>query len=247
MATSQNGWPVVGKSACDQGPFAGVTFPNGILKGDVAVIARWQMAQYEARVEPLVPGTCWGWDAKKISGSDEWSNHASATAWDNNATQHPMGTPASHNMSTAQIRECHEIEAESEDTLRWGADFSRPDPMHWEIIGSRTQVARFAAKIRAGQADDGEDDGMATISQADFNARMDAWWLKRMAPTAADSPHRAALEVAPWHQGTGAGGAPPDTFNVLFGEMRETLTELKTDMAELKGAGSIPPPPGNPS
>jgi hypothetical protein len=29
---------------------------------------------------------------------------------------------------------------------------------------------------------EGEDDDMATITQSDFNARMDAWWTARMSP-----------------------------------------------------------------
>lgn len=154
MAVSQNGWPVVAKSACDQGPFAGVWFPNGILKGDVATIARWQLARYEATVEQLVPGTCWGWFVKPIEGSSTISNHSSATAWDINAQRHPMGVAASRNMSAAQISACHAIEAASHGTLRWGGDFSRPDPMHWEIIGSHTQVAAFATMLRNPQEED---------------------------------------------------------------------------------------------
>lgn len=43
--------------------------------------------------------------------------------------------------------ECHAIERESGGVVRWGGDFSRPDGMHWEIIGDSTAVARFAAAI----------------------------------------------------------------------------------------------------
>lgn len=154
MAKSQNGWPVVAKSKCDQGPFGGVTFPNGILAGDVATIARWQMTRYEADVEQMVPGTCWGWYVKNIEGSGTISNHASATAWDINAPQHPMGPPTSSNMTAREIAACHEIEADSDGTLRWGGDFSRPDPMHWEIIGTPARVAAFARKIRNQQEED---------------------------------------------------------------------------------------------
>jgi hypothetical protein len=173
MATSQNGWPIVGKSACDQGPFQGASFPNGILKGDVATIARWQLKRYAQLVEPVVPGTCWGWFVKVIEGSAVKSNHGSATAWDINATQHPMGTAASHNMSAHEIAMCHQIETESGNVLRWGGDFSRPDPMHWEIIGSRAQVAAFATRIRNGQAAGAvapveEDDPLAAFSEGDL-------------------------------------------------------------------------------
>ena len=161
MATSQNNWPIVGKSACDQGPFEGVVFPNGILKGDVAVIARWQLKRYVATVEPIKAGTCWGWFVKKIAGSEDYSNHSSATAWDINATRHQQGVAPSHSFSTAQIRACHQIEADSHGTLRWGGNFSNPDGMHWEIIGSRTEVAAFAAWIKVQ-----EEDEMASVQDA---------------------------------------------------------------------------------
>src|SRR5262245_47561449 len=111
MAKSQNGWPVVDKSACDQGPFLGVRFPNGILAGDVATIARWQLARYALTVEPLNPGTCWGWFVKKIIGSDDYSNHSSATAWDINADEHALGSSPSASFSARQIAACRAIVA----------------------------------------------------------------------------------------------------------------------------------------
>jgi hypothetical protein len=148
---SQNGWLVVGKSACDQGPFQGALFPNGILAGDVTVIARWQLARYAREVEPVVPGTCWGWFVKPIEGTATISNHASATAWDINADQHNMGDQASKSMSSSQIAACRAIVADSHGTLRWGGMYTgRPDPMHWEIIGTPAQVAAFAEIIRSG-------------------------------------------------------------------------------------------------
>jgi hypothetical protein len=145
---SQNGWPVVGKSACDQGPFHGVRFPNGILAGDVAIIARWQLRRYVTEVEPIHAGSCWGWYVKTIEGSSTISNHASATAWDVNAPQHPMGRPASASMTGGMIAECRAIVRDSGGVLRWGGDFrGRPDPMHWEIIGTRAEAHTLAMKI----------------------------------------------------------------------------------------------------
>lgn len=155
MPYSQNGWPVVGKSACDQGPFEDVSFPNGILAGDVATIARWQLARYNREVEPLVSGTCWGWFDRSIIGSKTISNHASATAWDVNADQHPLGTDPAANFTPAQIAACKRIIADSAGTLRWGGMYTgRKDPMHWEINASRSEVASFAAQLREQGGDD---------------------------------------------------------------------------------------------
>lgn len=216
MARSQNGWTVVGRDDCDQGPFEGVRFPNGIRAGDVATIARWQLARYRRTVEPIVSGTCWGWYVKDIAGSDTISNHASGTAWDINATQHPMGPPTSSTMSPREIDACHAIERASEGTLRWGGDFSRPDPMHWEIDCTPAQAAVFARKIR------GEDDLVTT--QAEFNTLMSTWWLGRMSANAADNPERSALRVAAWQQEVGR--TDVTTHNTLFGEMRAQLAAV---------------------
>lgn len=147
---SQNGWPVVAKAACDQGPFSGVKFPNGILAGDVAVIARWQLQRYIATVEPIVAGSCWGWFDKKIEGSTTISNHASATAWDINAEQHPMGAATARTMDAEEIAACRRIVTDSKGVLRWGGDYTgRPDAMHWEIVGTPAQAHAFANQIRA--------------------------------------------------------------------------------------------------
>jgi hypothetical protein len=149
VSSSQNGWPIVSKSACDQGPFMGVKLPNGILAGDVATIARWQMRLYSERVEPLKAGTCWGWFVKVIEGTTTHSNHGSATAWDLNADQHPMGTPAHATMGAEEIAECDEIVRLADGVLRWGGRYTgRPDPMHWEIVGTPAETHAFATKIR---------------------------------------------------------------------------------------------------
>lgn len=149
MSTSQNGWPVVPRSKVDEGTYAGVRLPNGILAGDVAMIARWQLNRYASTVEPLVPGTCWGWFVKEIEGSDTISNHASGTAWDINADQHPMGRPPSANMTAQEIFACQAIVHAADGVLRWGGSYTgRPDPMHWEIVGTPKQAAALAAKIK---------------------------------------------------------------------------------------------------
>lgn len=61
--------------------------------------------------------------------------------------------------------------------------------------------------LEAEQADiEAEDDGMATISQADFNSRMDAWWNSRMEATTPPSEALSNLRRAPWNQAVGSQG-----------------------------------------
>jgi peptidoglycan hydrolase-like protein with peptidoglycan-binding domain len=154
MSKSQNGWSVVDKAKCDQGPFLGVYFPNGILDGPVAAIALWQLRRYVATVEPLHPGQCWGWDVKKIQGSDTYSNHASGTAWDINAQRHAQGAPIARSFTAAEIKACHAIEHASGGVLRWGGSYTgRVDGMHWEIDKGAATVKAFASKITGPKAD----------------------------------------------------------------------------------------------
>lgn len=150
MATSQNGWPVASRDQMDEAPIYGtVKVPNGVLEGDVATVLRWVADLYHHNVEPLIPGTCWGWLVKPIEGGSTISNHASGTAIDLNANQHNIGDPASDSMSAAQVRACHAIVAAAGGVIRWGGDYKgRPDPMHWEIVGTRAEVAALAKQIR---------------------------------------------------------------------------------------------------
>jgi len=154
MAKSQNGWPVDQTGANqDRNPIYGdVKVPNGVLKGDVAIVLRWVAERFHETVEPLAGGTCWGWYVKSIEGSTSISNHASGTAIDLNADQHPMGVAASKTFTAAQIGACHAIIKACGGVVRWGGDYTgRPDPMHWEIVGTRTQVAALAARIQRGE------------------------------------------------------------------------------------------------
>jgi hypothetical protein len=156
MTRSQNGWPVASAGQQDTAPIHGsVKVPNGVLKGDVAVVLREVARRFHTTVEPLVAGTSWGWYVKPIEGSSTVSNHASGTAVDLNADQHPMGVSASHNFSAAQIKACHAIVAAMDGVVRWGGDYTgRPDPMHWEIVGTVAATKKLAAKITAEREDD---------------------------------------------------------------------------------------------
>jgi hypothetical protein len=106
---------------------------------------------------------------------------------------------------------------------------------------AHTEHAHFSSRYTTAQEHDtrpwglleGEDDDMATITQTDFNARMDAWWTARMSPAARDNRQRTALRVAPWQQTVG--GTDKSTHNVLFGDMYAMLEKAAAgaDPAEL--------------
>lgn len=94
---------------------------------------------------------------------------------------------------------------------------------------AHTDHAHFSARYTTPEERDtrpwglleSENDDMATITQTDFNARMDAWWTSRMSAQVRENPQRAALRVAPWQQKVGHTGRT--THNVLFGDMYALL------------------------
>jgi hypothetical protein len=236
MAKSQNGWTVIDSDQCAQFVVNGVHFPNGVRRGDVEVVLRWVAVQFHNRVDRLVPGWCWGYNKKKITGGDgsTWSNHASGTAIDVNAPDLPQGQAPRRSMTQAEIDQCHAIERESGGVVRWGGDFSNPDPMHWEIVGNAAAVTAFARKIQQAQQ---EEDDMTP-------AEMTAW--------AKSAEGKAALAAAATTGGPGykGGGLPswddqPEERNLLnaFTAMFENVEKLVADVAELKAAHQETPPP----
>jgi hypothetical protein len=138
---SQNGWTVITKSTSSKL----VTYQvpgtaHGLLlrRGDAGVLlvdfARW----YNRHVEKLrlyKAGDDYGWSYRKIRGSTTtYSNHASGTAMDLNATRHPLGTTAAHSFTQAQINKIHKRLKRYSGVIRWGGDYvHRKDPMHFEI------------------------------------------------------------------------------------------------------------------
>ena len=71
---------------------------------------------------------------------------------------------------------------------------------------------------------------MATITQSDFNARMDAWWNARMAPSATTSRPRDYLRVAAWQQAVGR--TDKSTHYMLFTEMYGMLQQAANQNPE---------------
>lgn len=176
MPNSQNGWPVIPETDAGREKVTDLVLPGDmphrvrVLKGDVAVIIRWLVAEYQKRVEPINSAGCWGWNVRKIGNGSTWSNHSSATALDINAPNNPDGAEPEEVMTAAQIKECHKLEAESDGVLSWGGDWSDPDPMHWEIKGTRAETAALAKKIQEGNDMDVKEFLVALESERAQNA-----------------------------------------------------------------------------
>lgn len=168
MATSENGWPVLE----DRPPYQLVPYIDyevqlAVRPGGVAVVLLECARRWHEEVEPLdAPGPRdeWGWAYRPVRGkTDGFSNHASATAIDLNATRHPRGTPTADTLTDAQIARCRAIVQSMKDkdtgkvVVRWGGDYktSKPDAMHWEIAPGATadMVRRVSDRIESKYAE----------------------------------------------------------------------------------------------
>lgn len=153
MASSQNGWPASpskGEIGINSS-FApcGVTFPGGVKSGDVETVLGYVAEQFNARVEGLIAGWCWGYTYKEISGSSSLSNHSSGTALDINAPNHGYG--ASGTFTSGQVSQIRAILNEVSPAVRWGGDYSgTKDEMHFEINCSSSTLSDVAARLGGG-------------------------------------------------------------------------------------------------
>lgn len=150
MAVSQNGWLANTRSVIQS-----YKVPGGKIamrKGDVATILVYVAKRFDSEVEPLVwPGN-WGYAERPIRGGSSLSNHASGTAIDLNAPQHPLGTQPTANFSSSQIRKIKKIVSDCGGAIRWGGSYSgRKDGMHFEINAGSARVREVARAIRAGK------------------------------------------------------------------------------------------------
>lgn len=152
--TSYNGWPCSSdKNAINVQPFGdayGLPFPGGVRGGDVATVLGYVATQLHNRVEQCVAGWDWGYEYREnVNNPGSMSCHASATAIDYNAPNHPNG--ASGTFSNDQRGTIYEILAEVQGAVQWGGDYTgTKDEMHFEIIVDAGTLAGVAATLPAG-------------------------------------------------------------------------------------------------
>jgi hypothetical protein len=167
---SQNGWTAPGRSVIVTMAVPGTAVKLPVRAGPAGQLLVAAAARWNAEVEPLVPGTCWGYADRTVRGSaTDLSNHASGTAIDLNAPQHPLGTNPSANFTPAKITAIRRIVASYAPCLRWGGDYTgRKDGMHLEVVASEAQCAAVLGSPRptpspTPRAATPEDDPMSPI------------------------------------------------------------------------------------
>lgn len=166
MATAQNGWAASANKLAigvdSNFNVEGVRFPGGVKSGDVATVLGYVAEQFHRRVEPLVDGWCWGHSYRDVRGGTSLSNHSAGCAIDVNAPSHPLGRK--NTFDSEQVTTIRQILAECLGVVRWGGTYTRPDEMHFEIIGDHARVAAAAVAIRA-KASQASSDGAAVLKR----------------------------------------------------------------------------------
>jgi hypothetical protein len=142
MATSYNGWPASDDKA-SIGVVSSDVFPGGAKAGDVTTVLGYVARQLHARVEPCIDGWNWGYTYKaNVNNPSQLSCHASGTAIDWNAPDHPNGS--SGTFTAAQVTTIYTILAEVEGAVAWLQGY---DEMHFEVCVSAATLAGVAARL----------------------------------------------------------------------------------------------------
>lgn len=147
MPVSQNGYSVVKRDDCKfhDDIVDGLSLP---LRDDECgyLLARFAK-RFHNTVEPLGVTDTFGHSERKIGNSDEWSNHASGTAIDLNASQHPQGKVGTY--SVGQVFLIREMLRDFDEVIKWGGDYrTTKDEMHFEIDKPFADVKLLAQVLR---------------------------------------------------------------------------------------------------
>lgn len=128
-----------------------------LRRGAPGFVLVWLLTYFHENIEPLDEEQVWddwGYAERDIRGSDVLSNHASGTAADANAMQHPLG--ARGTFSSRQERRIRwMINVRLRQVVRWGGEYqNRPDEMHFELNPDiphsilKKRVVRRATRLR---------------------------------------------------------------------------------------------------
>jgi hypothetical protein len=159
MATSQNGWTVL-PIAPSKRRVPDTNIFLTVRPGDAGWLLLRVASWFHFHIEKLDKANAehapddWGWAKRNVRGSDtQVSNHASGTAVDLNAVDHPRGVKGTFTAAekAAVLRHLAQYKdpVSGKDVIRWGEMYSGTiDGMHFEINATEAAVARVAAKLR---------------------------------------------------------------------------------------------------
>lgn len=156
MSKSQNGWPVIypGGTTADWPRLRavkvpGVKVPIPLRDGCAAFVLAHYALWHHEKIENLNNRVSdeWGYAFRAVREGVSFSNHASGTAEDLNATLHPHKKWRTFKPSKRR-RIRRRLRFFFKGYLRSGIDYTKtPDDMHIEIVGTLPQVNRLAIRL----------------------------------------------------------------------------------------------------
>lgn len=147
MTHSQNGWTAGRTDLLQWFSVPGTNVTLRLRKAYAGPLLIAFAENYHRSVEPIKDPGCWSYAYRLVRGSTaSLSNHASGTAIDLNAPQHPLGATGTH--TAAQVARIRFLIGKTEGALRWGGDYSgRKDSMHVEL--NTTDIAKVLRATNA--------------------------------------------------------------------------------------------------
>lgn len=150
MPSSQNGWPGLAPSSrllttwTVPGDGTRLRLRNGSAGFLLIHLATRFDRKVEDLTEPLLDD--WGYAYRPVRGYVTLSNHASGTAVDLNATDHPLGKVGT--FTAAEEATIRKILRKYDGCIRWGGDYrGRKDEMHFELDKPLADCERVARRL----------------------------------------------------------------------------------------------------
>jgi hypothetical protein len=170
VPVSQNGYSANDISVTEVKRIPGTVRDVRLRKGATGYLLRHFAAWFDNNIETIDHDgelDDWGYAERPIVGGTELSNHASGTALDLNATQHPLGVRGTlTDDQAARIRRRLRL---YEGCVGWGGDYvNRADEMHYEILRDIDACRAVAAKLKA------RDAAQATLTRLTNSVRLAA-------------------------------------------------------------------------
>lgn len=151
MVSSYNGYRALETSSkCRKWIIPGTDRHIYMKGGHIGFILAYFILWFHERVEKISPDNQWddwGWAYRPVRGTtSKLSNHASGTAVDINATQHPLGKRGT--FTWWQVKKIHWTLRRLKGHVFWGGDYQyRADEMHFEAV-KKPGVRAVARKLR---------------------------------------------------------------------------------------------------
>lgn len=124
-------------------PISGATWQ---VHREVAPLLSWIVAEAERRGylfhRPGQVHDDWGWNVRKIAGTNTWSNHSGGVAVDIDATQYPQG-------QRRKVPPAWLIALFAQWGWGWGGGWNHADPMHFEFTSTVEHARQLVAMLAA--------------------------------------------------------------------------------------------------